>query len=130
MQKNFLVLISFLTSVIGLILIYIAALNIQPVEIEITQINSDLIGRTVSTRGIITQKKLHSDGHMFLVISDDESDIQVPIFSSLMNNLKKENITESDFKINEIISVTGLVDEYRGQLQILPRKTSDIKIGG
>ena len=66
---------------------------------------------------------------MFLVISDDESDIQVPIFSSMMNDLKKENITESDFKIDEIISVTGLVDEYRGQLQILPRKTSDIKFG-
>jgi len=129
MKKNFLVLISFLTSVIGLILIYIAAINIQPVEIKISQINSDLIGRSVSTQGTITQKKLHSDGHMFLVISDDESDIQVPIFSSMMNDLKKENITESDFKIDEIISVTGLVDEYRGQLQILPRKTSDIKLG-
>jgi DNA/RNA endonuclease YhcR with UshA esterase domain len=129
MQKNFLVLISLSTSVIGLILIYIAALNIQPVEISISQINSDLIGRSVSTKGIITQKKLHSDGHMFLMISDGESDIQVPVFSSLMNDLEKENITESDFKINETISINGMVDEYRGQLQILPRKTSDIKIG-
>jgi DNA/RNA endonuclease YhcR with UshA esterase domain len=129
MQKNFLTLICFLTSVVGLILIYIAAINIKPVEIKISQVNSELIGRSVSIQGIITQKNLHSEGHVFLMISDDESDIQVPIFSSLMNDLKKENITESDFKINEAISVTGLVDEYRGQLQILPRKTSDIKIG-
>jgi len=129
MQKNFLTLICFLTSVVGLILIYIAAINIKPVEIKISQVNSELIGRSVSIQGIITQKNLHSEGHVFLMISDDESDIQVPIFSSLMNDLKKENITESDFKINEAISVTGLIDEYRGQLQILPRKTSDIKIG-
>ena len=129
MKKNFLVLISFLTSVIGLILIYIAAINIQPVEIKISQINSDLIGRSVSTQGTITQKTLHPDGHMFLLISDDVYDIQVPIFSSLMNDLKKKNITESNFKINETIFVTGLIDEYRGQLQILPRKTSDIKFG-
>lgn len=129
MQKNFLVLICFLTSVVGLILIYIAAINLKPAEIKISQINSDLIGRSVSTQGIMTQKKLHSDGHMFLVISDDGSDIQVPVFSSLMNDLKKEDITESNFKINGKISVTGLVDEYNGQLQILPRKASDIKIG-
>jgi len=130
MPKKFLGLVCFFTSVIGLVLIYIAAINLQPVEIKISQISSDLIGRSISTRGIITQKRLHSAGHMFLVISNDNSEIQVPIFSSLMNDLKKENITESDFKINETISVTGLVDEYMGQLQILPRKTSDIKLGG
>ena len=129
MQKNFLTLICFLTSVVGLILIYIAAINLKPIEIKISQITPEFIGRSVSIQGIITQKNIHSEGHVFLMISDDEFDIQVPIFSSLMNDLKKENITESEFKINEAISVTGLVDEYRGQLQILPRKTSDIKLG-
>ncbi len=130
MTKNILILISFFTSVIGLILIYIAAINIKPVEIKINQINSDLIGRSVSTQGIITQKKLHSEGHLFLMLSDEGYEIQVPIFSSLMKDLMKENMTEANFEIDEMISVTGLVDEYRDQLQILPRKTSDIKIGG
>ena len=128
MQKNFLVLICFFTSVLGLILIYIAAINIKPVEIEISQITSDLIGRGVSTEGTIKQKKLHVDGHMFLVISDGKSDIQVPIFASLMNDLKKNNITESNFKINKPISINGLVDEYNGQLEILPKKASDINL--
>ena len=130
MQKNFLALISLITSVVGLILIYIAAINIKPVEIKISQINPDLIGRTVSTQGTIKQKNLHTDGHMFLTISDGKSNIQVPIFSSLMKDLKSVNLTEEDFEVNKIISVTGLVDEYRGDLQILPRKTSDVKIGG
>jgi DNA/RNA endonuclease YhcR with UshA esterase domain len=128
MQKNFLVLICFFTSILGLVLIYIAAINIKPVEIEISQITSDLIGRSISTQGTIKQKKLHADGHMFLVISDSKSDIQVPIFASLMNDLKKNNITENDFKINKPISVNGLVDEYNGQLQVLPRKVSDINL--
>jgi DNA/RNA endonuclease YhcR with UshA esterase domain len=130
MQKNFLTLICLLTSVVGLILIYIAAINIEPVEIKINQITTDLIGRSVSTQGIIKEKKLNPDGHMFLVISDDNSDIQVPIFSSLMKDLKNENLTEDDFEVDKKISVTGLVDEYKGNLQILPRKTSDIKLGG
>ena len=130
MAMNILVFASLFTSLIGLILIYIAAINIKPVEIKINQINSDLIGRSVSTEGKIVEKKLHSEGHMFLIISDDDSEIQVPIFSSLMNDLNKENITELNFEINGTISVIGLIDEYRGQLQILSRKTSDIKIGG
>jgi DNA/RNA endonuclease YhcR with UshA esterase domain len=129
MQKNFLALISFLTSVLGLILIYIAAINIKPVQIEISQITPDLIGRSVSIQGIIKEKKIHTEGHMFLVISDGESDIQVPIFSSLMKDLKNENLTEVDFEVNRKFSVTGLVDEYNGNLQVLPRKTSDIKLG-
>jgi DNA/RNA endonuclease YhcR with UshA esterase domain len=130
MQKNFLTLICLLTSVVGLILIYIAAINIEPVEIKISQITTDLIGRSVSTQGIIKEKTLHPDGHMFLVISDGNSDIQVPIFSSLMKDLKNENLTEEDFEVGKKISVTGLVDEYKNNLQILPRKTSDIKLGG
>jgi DNA/RNA endonuclease YhcR with UshA esterase domain len=130
MQKNFLTLICFLTSIVGLILIYIAAINIRPVETKISQITTDLIGRSVSTQGIIKEKRLHTDGHMFLVISDGNSDIQVPIFSSLMKDLKDENLTEEDFQVDEKIYVTGLVDEYNSNLQVLPRKTSDIKLGG
>jgi DNA/RNA endonuclease YhcR with UshA esterase domain len=65
---------------------------------------------------------------MFLVISDGKSDIQVPIFVSLMNDLKNVNLTEGNFKVNKKISVTGLVDEYNGQLEVLPRKVSDINL--
>jgi DNA/RNA endonuclease YhcR with UshA esterase domain len=42
--------------------------------------------------------------------------------------LKKNNVTENDFKVNKQISVNGLVGEYKGQLQIVPRKVSDIKL--
>lgn len=126
-KKNILIYWLLFTSFLGLILIYIAAINLQPIKIEISKITSELIGRTVSTSGKIVQKT-PSSGNLFLVISNDESKIQVPIFASLMNDLKKNNITENDFKINKLISVNGLVGEYRGQLQILPRKVSDINL--
>ncbi len=127
-RKNILIFWFLFTSFLGLILIYIAALNLQPVKIEVSQITSELIGRSVSISGKIVQKTPNSAGHLFLMISDDKSKIQVPIFASLMNDLKKNNITENDFKINKLISVNGLVGEYRGQLQILPRKVSDINL--
>lgn len=127
-KKNILIFWFLFTSFLGLILIYIAAINIQPMKIEISQITPELIGRMVLITGKITQKTPISGGHLFLVISDNESNIQVPIFVSLMNDLKNNNITENDFKINKFISVNGLVGEYRGQLQIVPRKVTDINL--
>jgi DNA/RNA endonuclease YhcR with UshA esterase domain len=127
-RKNILIFWFLFTSFLGLILIYIAAINLQPINIGINQITSELIGRMVLTSGKISQKTPNPSGHLFLVISDDKSSIQVPIFVSLMNDLKKNNVTENDFKVNKQISVNGLVGEYKGQLQIVPRKVSDIKL--
>lgn len=39
-------------------------------------------------------------------------------------------MTEEDFVKGSKISVAGLVDEYRGQLQVIPRKPDDLKILG
>jgi DNA/RNA endonuclease YhcR with UshA esterase domain len=127
-KKNILVLWFLFTSFLGLFLIYIAALNLQPIKIEISKITPELIGRMVSTSGKITQKTPNPSGHLFLVISDNKTSIQVPIFASLMNDLKKNNITENDFKVKKFISVNGLVGEYRGQLQVVPRKVTDINV--
>jgi DNA/RNA endonuclease YhcR with UshA esterase domain len=127
-KKNILIFWFLFTSFLGLILIYIAAINLQPVEIEISKITPELIGRMVLISGKITQKTPNPSGHLFLVISDDKSKIQVPIFVDLMNDLKKNNITEDDFEINKLIYVNGLVGEYKGELEVLPRKVSDINL--
>lgn len=130
MQKNFLILTCFLTSVVGLILIYVATINIQPTKIELKDINSELIGRSIVTEGTIVYKKTHTAGHLFLTISDDGNKIQIPLFSGFMGKLKERNYSEDNFEIGVKISVSGLVDEYMDQLQIIPRRVDDIKILG
>ena len=128
MQRNFLILICSLTSFVGLILIYIATLNIQPTPIKLNEINSDLIGRKVITQGEIVYKRTHVAGHLFLTISDDNDKIQVPLFSSFMGNLKENGYTEDDFGIGTKILISGLVDEYNGELQLTPKRLNDIEI--
>lgn len=121
---NYLVLILIFTSLGGLFLIYFAALNIQPEEVKIGEISGELVGRKVSTSGYIKSEKLHEDGHLFLTITDGKRSVQVPIFSSLMQHLD-----QNDFKEKTRIRVTGVVDEYRSQLQIVPRKPQDVSVG-
>lgn len=116
------------SSAAGLVLIYFAAINIQPSTIKINEIDSQLIGKTVKTTGYIIYKNNHPAGHVFLTIGDGQSKIQVPLFAGFVNSLNENDVSVDDFRKGVRISVTGLVDEYKGQLQILPRKPNDIKI--
>lgn len=127
-HKNYILLFSLASSIIGLILIYVAIINIEPTKISINDITSELIGRTVSTTGYITYKTKHTAGHLFLTISDKNSKIQVPLFSSFVDDLNEAGITADDFKIGDKLAVTGLVQEFNNQLQIQPRKLIDVKI--
>jgi DNA/RNA endonuclease YhcR with UshA esterase domain len=128
MAKNILVLICLLTSAIGLALIYIATINLQPTQIELKDVNPELVGRSVFTTGEIVYRRTHDAGHLFLTISDDDTKIAVPLFAGYLNDLKEVGITEDDFQVGTEISVSGLVDEYQGQLQIIPRRKDDVKI--
>ncbi|MDI6798857.1 MAG: OB-fold nucleic acid binding domain-containing protein [Candidatus Aenigmarchaeota archaeon] len=109
---------------LGLILIYLAASNIQPREVRLSEITSELIGRTVTTSGKIIYKSFHPAGHIFLTVSDGKGKLQVPLFAGFVNKLDDAD----DFKKGIKIEVTGLVEEYRGSLQVVPRKVGDIKI--
>ena len=65
---------------------------------------------------------------MFLTIGDGKSKIEVPLFAGFVNSLSDNDISVEDFRKGVTISVTGLVGEYKGQMQIVPRKPNDLKI--
>ena len=89
MPKNVLIWVSLVTSVIGLVLIYISAINIEPTQIELKDINAELIGRSVVTTGDIVYRRSHDAGHLFLTISDGDIKIAVPLFAGYLNTLKR-----------------------------------------
>jgi len=128
LKTNSLVLIFLFCSITGLILIYIAAINLEPKQIELKEITPELVGRSVSTTGEIVYMRSHDAGHLFLTISVDDTKIAVPLFAGYMTSLKEVGLTEDDFYEGVEISVSGLVDEYQGQLQIIPRRKDDVKI--
>jgi DNA/RNA endonuclease YhcR with UshA esterase domain len=127
-KEKILLVACILISLAGLILIYFSALAISPLETKIGKIDSSYVGKLVSTTGKISYVRTHSAGHVFLILTDGSSRIEVPIFSSLMNQLKVKGITQYDFKKGMNVRITGIVGEYKGELQIIPRKASDVQI--
>ena len=128
--ENHLILASLLASLIGLALIYVATINIEPQEIAISDITADMEGRKLSVTGHLVEKKRHEAGHLFLTISDDNAKIQVPLFSDFMKSLSGAGINEADFHLKDKISVRGIVENYKGKLQIIPKSLNDVKILG
>ncbi|MCS7106017.1 MAG: OB-fold nucleic acid binding domain-containing protein [Candidatus Aenigmarchaeota archaeon] len=108
-------------------MIYFSALKIQPQEVRLSEINFEFLGKTVKTRGKIVYSNSHPSGHLFLTISDGKRKLQVPLFSSFMEKLS-ERIDKSELKEGRIITVVGIVSEYKGELQVIPRKIEDINV--
>ena len=130
LAKNFLLILSLFVSVIGLVLIYFASLNIDPKKTTISDITADMEGRKISVTGYLVQKRETKEGHLFLTVSDNKSTIQVPVFSDLTKSLAQNGITSKDFHTKDKLSVKGTVEIYKGSLQIVPKKPADIKILG
>lgn len=128
LKQKTLILVCLLSSVAGLILIYLAATKIEPVPVKIEDINSELVGRSVTIKGYIAYRTNHPAGHIFLTVSYNGTKIEVPLFAGFVDNLSQTDFPIDSLKKGVKIMVTGLVGEYKGQLQVVPRKTSDIKV--
>ena len=126
--KNHLVTISLICSLAGLSLIYIADINLQPVQLKIREITFEMVGRKVTTTGYINYVRTHPEGHLFLTIGYNDDKIEVPLFNGFVSSLEGNGLSEDDFQKGKRIIVEGLVDEYQGQLQIVPRRPEDIKL--
>ena len=123
-DKNYFMLKAYVaTSLLGLILIYIAAITIQPSQTPLSSIDASFVGRTVTTSGYV--QKVSSGNNVFITISDNSATIGMPLFANFLQSTK---IDTDRLRVDKKISVTGLVDEYNGQLQIIPRKASDVVV--
>lgn len=128
MEEKLILIFCLICSLIGLSLIYFSAKNVEIVEVKLFEVTPEIVGRVVSTKGKIVYKRLHPSGHLFLTLEEGGTKIQIPIFSSLMSKLEENGISEENFSIGKILEIKGLVDEYQGKLQIIPRKVDDLRL--
>jgi DNA/RNA endonuclease YhcR with UshA esterase domain len=126
-ERNFFQMVCIASSILGLLLVYVAALNAKPREVSLTELDESLVGRSVTVRRFIDRLKFHPDGQIFLTIGYNKTNVQVPLFSSFLSSAK---LDVSKIKVGKTIVVSGTVDLYRNQLQIIPRKAEDVKILG
>jgi DNA/RNA endonuclease YhcR with UshA esterase domain len=119
-MKKILIISSTIT-IFGICLLFYLAKTSKPNFVPLSEIDSTYIGKTISTSGRIVSVN-YNKGNIFLKIYDNNSSINVPVFSNIAKYLN------FNLKKGQKIVVSGVVDEYKGTLQIVPRKASDIRV--
>ncbi len=107
----------------GLVLLFLVSTQSQPTLVRISEIDYDDVGSELSVEGRIASKRVHADGHIFLKVEDATGRISVVLFSEIVESLTEEL---GCLEEGEEISITGRIEEYRGLLEIVPKKGLEV----
>ena len=110
---------------LGLFLIYYISSITEPTNVQIDSIKPDLVGHFISTDGAIVSRTKTKAGHLFLTLQNGDGNISIVMFSTFLN---KEKVNPDKLLKGVKLSVQGVLEEYKGELQIIPKKGSDVKI--
>jgi DNA/RNA endonuclease YhcR with UshA esterase domain len=123
MSEKIMARLSLLCSLTGLAALYVAAANTRPAVTAIASLDENFVGAKVMISGKLIDLRAHADGHLFLKVKDDSGGtILVPVFARLRSQLKEP------IELLDVVQVTGVVKKYRGELEVIPDKPSDLRV--
>ncbi len=123
MIDNPTVKLSIISSIAGILLLYMSAAHTRPALTPISNINQDYIGLKTKISGKVIDLHHHPEGHLFLKIKDESGGvITVPIFNKTNSQL------DNEINILDNVEVEGQVKEYEGQLEIIPEEPESLQI--
>lgn len=106
-------LLSLAMAVAGLVALFIITLSIEPREITVSEISSELSGQVVVASGTISSY-FSKEGNVFITLEDGAS-IKVVMFS---RDAQKQPWVY-DLRKGDSISVQGRVQLYKNELEIV-----------
>ncbi|MCI5726596.1 MAG: exodeoxyribonuclease VII large subunit [Clostridium sp.] len=84
------------------------------------EITPESVGKNITIDCVILSTYKHPNGHTFLTVKTSANqEMQVPIFNNIGYDGDK-------LKAGDILRVTGKVEEYKGELEVIPNNNSDI----
>jgi DNA/RNA endonuclease YhcR with UshA esterase domain len=108
-------------SVVGLLLLAYAGESLQPPLCEIKQITGGDLGRNVHFAGNITRAHIFKGGSMVLTVNDSSGGIDVYVPYDVA-------AARPDLSNASGIEVVGVVEVYRGRLEISIEGESSLKV--
>jgi len=122
MEEKLLLKISIVCALIGLAVLFWVSRNLELATNKIGEITIEDLGKNVKVCGKIASKFESKTNHIFLRLQDDSGNIDVVIFNSTAENIKKLGTDPYQLKKYDNICVTGNVEEYNEKLEIITKK--------
>jgi DNA/RNA endonuclease YhcR with UshA esterase domain len=109
-----------LSAVLGLVMIYAGVRLSEPERVETQNLTSGMVGSQVLLSGRVMDLYEHPDGHLFLLVGEENRTVSVPLFSSLRRGMRVEML--------DWVEVRGRVKEWKGELEVVPGRPEDVRV--
>ena len=109
-------LLAVVTSIVGIVVLWIACANHEPPVVELADVSDELLGKVVTVSGVLDSVKIYDS---VVVAGFENSELILFGFKSSMPVIK----------VGDFVTVTGEVKEYKGELEIVPSKLEDVLVG-
>ncbi len=114
--------ISLVLALVGLVLIYVVVLLIEPQIVAVKDLDEKDVGKQVLLNGTILSYRT-SDGHVFIEVTDGTGNITTVMFERAARNQKRVY----DLKKGDKITVNGQVSVYKSEIEIIANSITFIK---
>lgn len=122
MEEKTLRNIALCCSIFGLVILFFVSERLELQKTKIGEIGIDDLGKNVRICGMVSNKFVSKNGHIFLSLRDETDDINVVIFSDTVKNLEKYGIDANKLERDSKICVIGYIDEYEDKIEIIGKK--------
>ena len=119
MEEGRLLALSLAVSTIGLLLLVFLTIFQEPTPLS--SITPEDIGSRVYVKGVAKGLRSSPEGHVFFTLTDDaDGAVKIAVFKDVAKAV-------SCIEENRAVEIRGGVEEYRGEIEIIPSKAVDIK---
>jgi DNA/RNA endonuclease YhcR with UshA esterase domain len=111
--------ISFTGVILGLIVLYFLVTQIHSLHVNIGDIDSSYVGRTVNITGVVTSLT-RSSGNVFFDLKDDTGRIKVVLWKDTLELLELSGVNTNKIRDENEINIVGNVQLYKGEFEVIP----------
>jgi DNA/RNA endonuclease YhcR with UshA esterase domain len=107
-------------SVLSIIALYFAVLQLDYRSVKVGEITGNLAGNVVNVTGYASDVYLHKNGHIFFNLKDGEDKVRVVIWESDVEQLEYSGVNITGMSNGDKVRIIGTVEMYKGEPEIIP----------
>jgi len=120
--------IALVTTILGLSGMMLLQDKVMPQEVKINKIDKGMLDADIMIEGVVIEiDKSSRSNTYFLQIIDDTGKITVVIFPDNALDIEKNSLKIDSLK-NHRIKITGKVSSYNGNLELILKDSSSLKV--
>lgn len=110
-------------SLLSLLCIFILSHAVQPEEADICSLSAEYIGKVVSVGGTVTDT-FTDEGNVFFTLAGGGCEVRAVLWNATASAMSLRGEDPGGIAENAAVKITGSVEVYRGNIQIVVLRPS------